>query len=219
MAVSLETAARRRRLPGELVTFSEASRAIVAEAFPYHAANLRVRPHPVGTGEKVASSEVRRGRPVLGVLGNLAPHKGAGVTAEISRRLAEMGDPAPDLVLIGNLDPAYRLASRHRCHGTYAPDQIADLIRRYGITHWLIPSIWPETFSFTTREALATGLPVLCFDLGAQADAARAQPNGLVLPLGNTDAENVETVLRALVKSAAASEPPATAMDRGTDSP
>ena len=58
-------------------------------------------------------------------------------------------------------------------------------MRRHGITCWLIPSVWPETFSFTTHEALATGLPVWAFDLGAQGAAAARQPHGQggVLPL------------------------------------
>lgn len=44
-----------------------------------------------------------------------------------------------------------------------------------------MPSIWPETFSFTTREMLATGLPVMAFDLGAQGEAVREAANGHVV--------------------------------------
>ena len=54
---------------------------------------------------------------------------------------------------------------------------------KYGITDWLIPSIWPETFSYTTHEAIATGLPVWSFDLGAQADAIRGRRKGGVIPI------------------------------------
>ncbi len=57
------------------------------------------------------------------------------------------------------------------------------LAARYGITHWLIPSIWPETISYTVHECLATGLPTMAFDLGAQGDAVRAAENGILLPL------------------------------------
>jgi hypothetical protein len=34
-----------------------------------------------------------------------------------------------------------------------------------------VPAVWPETYSFSTREALATGLPVIAFDIGAQGEA------------------------------------------------
>ena len=67
-------------------------------------------------------------------------------------------------------------------HGVCAPEDIPHLVARYGITHWLIPSIWPETFSFTTHECLATGRPTMAFDLGAQGDAVRAAENGILMP-------------------------------------
>jgi glycosyltransferase involved in cell wall biosynthesis len=53
---------------------------------------------------------------------------------------------------------------------------IAELTRRYGICAWIVPAVWPETYSFATREALATGLPVIAFDIGAQGEAVRARP-------------------------------------------
>ena len=63
------------------------------------------------------------------------------------------------------------------------PQSDPALAARYGITDWLIPSIWPETFSYTTHEAIATGLPVWCFDLGGQADAVRQACKGGVIPI------------------------------------
>ncbi len=87
------------------------------------------------------------------------------------------------LVLIGDIDPEYPLPGSVPVHGRYRVEEIPALARRYGVTHWLIPSIWPETFSFTTHEALATGLPVLCFDLGAQSEAVGGAPQGQVIPL------------------------------------
>ncbi len=75
---------------------------------------------------------------------------------------------------------------------------------RYGITDWLIPSIWPETFSFATHEALDTGLPVWCFDLGAQSEAVRAslatggQGGVVALDAGMASAKKLlQDVLRA----------------------
>ena len=85
------------------------------------------------------------------------------------------------IVVVGELDPNYRLAEPHRVLGRYVRSDISELARQNGIGLWLIPSVCPETFSFTTREALATGLPVLTFDLGAQAEAVRGAPNGMVL--------------------------------------
>lgn len=156
----------------EVTVFSEASKALVAQAYPQAIAALTLRPHlPLAEIPKVARPAMGA-RPVIGVLGNVGFHKGAGVLAGLSRLLAR--DPRAGLVVIGEVDPGYPLVRPAVVHGAYRHADIPALASRYGITDWLIPSIWPETFSFATREAIATGLPVWSFDLGAQAEAVRA---------------------------------------------
>ncbi|MBY6117308.1 glycosyltransferase [Mameliella alba] len=156
--------------------FSEASAALIRQAY----AGARVEVHPHALHVPVPAIPRPAGGPVIGILGSLAPHKGAGVAQALSRAL-KPGDPG--VVLLGEIDPAYRLHRPARRHGRYAVEDLPGLVARYGITCWFIPSVWPETFSFTTHEALATGLPVMVFDLGAQADAVRAHGGGAVLPL------------------------------------
>ena len=100
-------------------------------------------------------------------------------------------------VLIGNIDPFYSLLPSTKVHGTYKITDLPDLVAQYGITCWLIPSVWPETFSYVTHEALATGMPVLCFDIGAQADTVRQAANGVVLDFGRSE-ELTQKVLEAV---------------------
>lgn len=189
-----------------VTVFSDTSRALVLGAYPGSAPALRLVPHrPLAALPRVAPTAQRR--PVIGVLGNIGYQKGAAVLSELSRRLAATG--AADLVLIGTIDPAYALAPRARIHGPYRRDDIPALVLRYGIDRWLIPSIWPETFSFTVREALATGLPVWCFDLGAQAEAVAAAleegAEGGILPLP----EGCEAADRILARVLAPASRPA----------
>ena len=96
------------------------------------------------------------------------------------------------LVVIGDIDPAYPLAKPAHVHGNYQLRDLPALVARYGVTAWFIPSIWPETFSFTTHEALATGMPVYSYDIGAQGEAlsraVKAGAEGAVLPLGSAQA-------------------------------
>ena len=132
------------------------------------------------------------------MVGNIGYQKGAKVLVDLAHRF-ECSDQT-SLVLIGNIDPEYALPASVLVHGTYRVDDIPALMARYKITHWLIPSIWPETFSFTTHEVLATGLPVLCFDLGAQGDAVRAAPQGHVIALG-IDRDPADALLDYLGKS------------------
>ncbi len=203
----------------EVVVFSQASFDLMQAAYPRLASSLRLRPHAVPhklpklmkARAPALAPALAPAQPVIGVLGNIGLHKGAGVLVVLSKRLAQLrrkspvadlvvpGLVVPGLVVLGHVDPAYDLARPARIHGAYEVPQIPDLVARYGITCWLIPSIWPETFSYTTHEALATGLPVICFDLGAQAEAvagaiAKGAP-GAVLPLTN-GRPDVEALLK-----------------------
>ena len=116
-----------------------------------------------------------------GVLGNIGVQKGAGVLQDLSHRLAAV--KGAKLIVLGRVDPTYPLGATAHIHGGYLRPEIPALVARYGITDWLIPSIWPETFSYTTHEAIATGLPVWGFDLGAQADAIRNTKRGGVIAI------------------------------------
>ena len=185
------------RRADQITVFSEDSAGHVRRAYPETADRLRLKPHH----PRALPAQVRptaADRRVIGALGDINPPKGAAVLQALSEHLSRHAT-GPGLALIGNLDPRYRLAAPARTHGRYRPEEIGDLAQRYGIGCWLIPSVWPETFSFTTHEALSTGLPVFCFDLGAQAEAARRRPNGHVLQADPHDASailrNVEGVM------------------------
>lgn len=187
-----------------LVVFSEDSRRQVLAACPGAEGRIRLVPHRLLEPVPAVARPAPPPR-VIGVLGNIGPQKGAGVIVDLARRLSGRGDIR--LALLGNLDPDYSLPRHVPVHGDYTIADIPALVARYGITDWLIPSIWPETFSFTTHEALATGLPVMVFDLGAQADAARAAPNGRVLPFGPA-ATLVEAVIAAVERTTGADAGP-----------
>jgi glycosyltransferase involved in cell wall biosynthesis len=74
------------------------------------------------------------------------------------------------------------------------------LARHYRIGLWFIPSICPETFSFATHEALATGLPVLSFDLGAQGETLRDAPLGHVLTTPPEDVVAIDGTIERLLR-------------------
>jgi len=155
-----------------LVVFSDSSRAVVTQVWPEAAARTKLVPHHLH--QPVPQIKPFRGaKPVVAILGNLNRQKGSALVAEMARQLSA-GSTDLDLVVIGDTDPSCPPGPRVTVHGEYKPEDLALLARRYKVSGWLIPSIWPETFSYTTHEAVATGLPVFCLDLGAQADALRA---------------------------------------------
>jgi O-antigen biosynthesis protein len=69
-------------------------------------------------------------------------------------------------------------------HGRYYDHEMLDRIAAIDPHIILVPSIWPETYCYVLSGALRSGRRVAVFDLGAQADRARAHdPHHLILPL------------------------------------
>lgn len=58
-------------------------------------------------------------------------------------------------------------------------------------SHWdalLMPVLWEETFSFVTREALLTGLPVIASEMPVLPEIIKHEKNGFLLPPGDVEA-------------------------------
>lgn len=165
-----------------LVVFSPDGQERLAALWPDLTGTIVTRPHQVAPLPVLsAPASGADQQPVIAVLGAISAHKGAEILQELARQAGRNG---PRIVMIGQPDPRFAMPRHVTIHGPYQRDDIADLARQYGVSHWLIPSVWPETFSFTTHEALSTGLPVIGFDLGAQGQALRAAPNGISVPFG-----------------------------------
>jgi O-antigen biosynthesis protein len=163
----------------EIIVFSHNSAALVRKAYPEAGRKMVVRPHRLGSDVPVLKQPTPGARRVLGILGDIGLQKGAKLIFPLGT-LLEGRDIG--CVIVGNFDASFPKPASVPVHGTYRVEDIPKIAARYGITEWLIPSVWPETFSFTTHEALATGLPVHAFALGAQGDAVEQAPNGISIP-------------------------------------
>ena len=169
---------------GQLTVFSESSRRIVSQCWRSAAGKIRVSPgrlpHEI---PKLAPAIARPGQKVsLAVLGAIGAEKGARIVSELSHALEGLAD-GPDLVIIGEFDRRFPLAPSTVVTGRYDIRNLASLMRQHRVAAWLMPSVCPETFSFTTHEMIATGLPVISFAIGAQGDAVAAAANGHIVPL------------------------------------
>jgi glycosyltransferase involved in cell wall biosynthesis len=96
-------------------------------------------------------------------------------------------------------------------HGRYQERDVYDRVAAARCHLAFLPSLCPETFSYTLSIAMAARLYTLCFDLGAQAQRVRSWGWGNVLPLeSGPDAIN-EALLAAaryVASSPAAPSPP-----------
>ena len=177
-----------------LTVFSENSAQHVAAVWPDLETAIQIEPHEVSVTFDTMPARPANARPMIGVLGNIGQSKGAAVVQDMAKCLVRDRDAVCDMMVVGNIDPAFAMPGHLRVHGSYAVPDLPHLAERYGITHWLIPSVWPETFCYTVHEALLTGLPVLAFEIGAQGEAVRAAENGHEIPF-DPDADLAHTVI------------------------
>jgi len=59
----------------------------------------------------------------------------------------------------------------------------------------LLPSIWPETFSYVAEELMQLGVPLAVFNMGAPAERVAQYENGMVID--RVDAAHALQQLRA----------------------
>lgn len=175
-----------------LVVFSQDSRRLVAQIYPASAPKILLQLHALISQVPRIASPAPGQAPVIGVLGNIGAQKGAAVVQAMAARWNAQ------LVVVGHIDPTFALPPGTPVHGHYRVADLDQIAARYGITCWLIPSIWPETFSYTTHEALATGLPVWGFHLGAQGEALIKAENGHVIDF-DPDADLAKRVVTSIL--------------------
>ena len=166
-------------LADEAVFFSEDTRDRVLSVYPLREAQVRLRPHemePLGGTVRIPADGPMR----VAVVGNIQAHKGADIVVALARILDERM-PEASIVVFGDLEREC-IAGNLAVLGSYNRDDLFLLLEKHGVTAALFPSVWPETFSFVTRELALAGLPIVCFDIGAPAAFVRTLPGSRVAP-------------------------------------
>lgn len=136
----------------------------------------------------------------VAVVGAIAIQKGVDILYKIKDKIEKQNLPIR-LVVIGytsrETGPYRSPSGNFIITGPYKQDDISDILAIYRVCLVLIPSIWPETFSYTTAEATASGYPVMVFNIGAPAERVLREKNGFVVPKINADAM-LDSLLREL---------------------
>jgi len=179
----------------EIHVFSESSRTLLARAYPTLAPDtVKLLPHDVSWLRPQKITFARAARLTIGVIGTIGLHKGAEIVNRIAAIIAaEQLDIG--LVVIGTLESAV-IPANITITGPYDSGELAALLLRHQVNACLLPSIWPETFSYVTQEIMNLGMPLAVFDLGAPAERVRHYALGRVIP--EIDARAALDGLRAL---------------------
>lgn len=154
------------------IIFSKKIADLFIQIYPQLKNKIQIIPHTVRQYKPVyiaPHNEIN-----IAVLGAISHQKGA----DVIRTMAQHLPCNTNIKIIGTMKDT---PDNIFVYGKYKPKNLPRIIKRHKIDLVFIPSVWPETFSYTTSEAISMGLPVACFDIGAPAERVSKYPRGLVL--------------------------------------
>ncbi|ROL57688.1 glycosyltransferase [Bacteroidetes/Chlorobi group bacterium Naka2016] len=186
----------------KIIFFSESSKKILLKSYPNLTTNkFELQPHKVSWVRKVNRIKAQNGIQNIAIIGNIYFHKGLKVVLDLATYI-QKNQLKIKLHVFGDLDfPKKELYKFPAIiwHGVYQKEQLPDLMEENHIDIVLIPSICPETFSYTTEEAILMDLPVAVFNIGAPPIRVQNYDKGLIL--FKNDPENiVDSILNHLKK-------------------
>lgn len=165
----------------EVRCFSNSSKEIVKKAYSdLEDEKITVVPHSLDYIKFTPIKNVEKLPLHIGIVGAIkSVPKGKLVVRELLKRIPKeipisiIGATKHDIGGINRKNTKYL--------GKYNHDDLQHLVEDENISMEIFPSIWPETFSYLVSEHIAMNEPVVCFDMGAQAEKVRAYSKGTVV--------------------------------------
>ena len=165
----------------KVLCFSNSSKELLNRAYPSLSdSKIKVIPHVVEGIAPLQMPNKSANEPfVIGVLGGINYVKGALVIKELVG-LIEQQNLNMKVVVIGEITEPIS-SKKFSVTGRYEKAELPALIKRYRVDLFLIPSIWPETFSYTSQEVMLMGMPLMVFNLGAPAERVKEYNKGYIV--------------------------------------
>jgi glycosyltransferase involved in cell wall biosynthesis len=171
-----------------MIVFSKVISNIFCKIYPQLENKIKIIPHEVRNFDKVIIPEHKGIN--IAMLGNISlKQKGADIIRGMSTQISNYKNV--QLIVIGSLhNPPHNI----KVTGKYQHSDLPRIVMKEKIDLVFIPSICPETFSYTTSEAISMGLPVACYNIGAPAERVKKYEKGVVLNNMNVAANLYELV-------------------------
>lgn len=154
----------------------------------YKDINIDVIPHGIDYEDNNYLSSIDN-KDVIDVafVGVVSIHKGGNVL----KALIKNKNPKIRYHLFGSseLPELNKDQSNFINHGKYNRNDLPKLLKDNKINLICLLSIWPETYSYTLTESIASGIPVLAFDMGAIGDRIKENKYGWIIKNGTSPKE------------------------------
>ena len=160
------------QLSDEIRVFDDSIKELVNKVYPD--LKIKVIPHEVTYFKSTPIENFYCDSLRIGVVGTISKIKGKVFLQDFLKFLKKNNQ---EIYLFGTSF----LWSRNLIHtGKYTADNLKERLKKYNINVVLFPSICPETFSYVISELMILNMPIVCFDLGAQANRVRLYDRGVV---------------------------------------
>ena len=181
----------------QIVAFSAASQKILTKVYPRLQKNaVEVRPHKYPKHYLRPIKNSKDSNVInIGIIGGINYAKGGDIANRLFYLINQKDSPSISLSIIGESGVNY-LDANFLITGRYSRDNLVSTVEALGINIFLMPSIWPETYSYVADEMIAMDLPIVSFNVGAQAEKVALYNKGLVLDLGITTSELLDQIQR-----------------------
>lgn len=167
----------------KILCFSNSSMEIITKVYPgLPKQKFCIKQHQVDWIRPVETDRIQAGAINIAVIGKINIEKGAAVihllADYISKNYIKIKIHSfGELLLYSNNEVPNNIV----LHGIYKKEELPSLMEYNKINIIFIPSICPETFSYTTEEAIKMNMPVAVFDLGAPAERVKLYEKGIIL--------------------------------------
>lgn len=177
-----------------IYAFSNSSKELFSHYFPDFANKVNVTPHSLDyiKYEEIEKLPEKFRVGIFGAIQNV--DKGCYVVKDF---LEYCRNKDFEIYLNGTLrNDCTVYANNIHYIGPYKAEELKQIIIDQKLTAAFFPSVWPETFSYLVSEIIAAGLPIACFNLGAQAEKVSQYKYGQIIK------ENTNEAILAALKAA-----------------
>ncbi|MCQ2966102.1 MAG: glycosyltransferase family 4 protein [Alphaproteobacteria bacterium] len=163
------------KICNQIIVFSNSTKKICLKFYPQTKEKIVVIPHKT---KKLPTILIEKHPEInIGFIGALTPIKGKKLIQEFSKLIPD--EQNINLHFFGTNQ--LQEFKKSIFHGKYDINDLPNLLSVNKIDIIFIASIIPETFSYTTAEAMSMGIPVACFNIGAPAERIKNYERGLII--------------------------------------
>lgn len=163
----------------KIIVFSESSKKYLNKVFKINQDKIDLIPHKVTWIKTKANKSSKKERLRVGILGDIAINKGHNIVKDLIE-ISLQNNAAIDYYCIGQLKEKLNYSNLF-VTGRYDINKLVEIVNKYDIDIFIMPSIWPETFSYVTEEIILMNKPIISFNIGAQGEKVSKYVNGFVV--------------------------------------